>query len=686
MLCTLILHAEACQPKITVKDSNFDFRVVKNLPRPLQRQILAAKQQRLSTTTQKSSGPVLFGNDPTKEAIQISRMVHESMGADTLGEQILQDRISESDLRKAIEDGVDSADDGETTQTREEAGPDGNRPTTLTKLLERLILGSICAGPHCFGPSKYRGYLNKKHTTCVKLLEDGIEKCVRDIMPNSLALACLMTLGRPAWLPEEKFLEWLKHAQYGGLLSLLDYLDLADRYSAKLKVLQLAANVKDTFQMVEVSETLARIKYGTSRAVETQLPVRKLRSRLEQARIGQPYREELEQHRLFDIAPFVDKLPEFKERLAHSTSDTINYRDADGRTPLLLACLYGNLEAARLLLSQGANAALASHTGQGVFHCLPYIDPSAQSEFAKELLEAGANPNSTITLGWKIRGTSSATYPQVSMVHGAPLHHAILNNSLSTVEVLLSCGADVLLEDSGYLTPLALAASVHCPEILDVLIQSANTNVATWVDHYGNSLAFAALDGEWNMLRMHLHLTNYYHCAEKTLKVLHDRGADWNVVSTRFSVPALRFASFYSSGFIVSQLLQMGLGSQINQDHQATITWPLHQAILRGDEHIFMLLIDNGADIHVRAHPTGDSCLHACVRTEFDDHFFLDVLLEHGAEIDGVDQNGRTAFYEAVVRRQFRTATYLLSRGANPGHKDVLVSADLSIPKKQPSC
>ncbi|GAB1312839.1 hypothetical protein MFIFM68171_03049 [Madurella fahalii] len=90
---------------------------------------------------------------------------------------------------------------------------------------------------------------------------------------------------------------------------------------------------------------------------------------------------------------------------------------------------------------------------------------------------------------------------------------------------------------------------------------------------------------------MHLHIHNCYHKAVETLKVLQVRGANWDVVSQRYFVPALR-----------------------------------------DDEHIFMLLLD----------------------------------------YDAADLNGRTALYEAVVRKQFRTATYLLSRGANLEHQDAL--------------
>ncbi|KAI8710452.1 Ankyrin [Fusarium sp. LHS14.1] len=654
------------------QNSNFDFKVVKNFPRPLQRQILATKMQRLSATGQKPLGLDLSGYNPTEEAIQLFRMVHESMGADTLGERILHNRALESAIREAMGDDAGPTRGAETQQGQEVAGPGGSWLPRLTKHLEQLIVGSICAGPNSFGPSKYRGYLNQKLATCLELLSEAIEKGAEDILPSSLAVACIVALGRPHWLPEETVIGWLQQAPYGGLLSLLDHLEPADRYSAKLEVLQIVANVKDTLQAVEVNETFNGMKFGSSSAVDRQLLVHELHDRLLRAGKDQPVNEELIPRRLFDIAPFVEKLPELKEQLSHSTSDIINYQDKDGRTPLLMACLYGNVEAARLLHSHGANAALASHTGQSVFHCLPYIDPSLQSEFAEELLKAGADPNSKITLGLRIRGSSSPDFPTVSLMRSTPLHHAILNGSLGSVVALLACGADKLLEDSNYLSPLALAAAAHCPDILDCLIQSTETNVATWMDHYGNSLVFAALDGQWNMVRMHLNTTNYYHYAAKTLKVLQDRGANWDVVSYRYSVPALRFACFSSSSFIVSQLIEMGLGSQINLDQQATIPWPLHQAILRGDEHIFMLLLDNGADIHVRASSTGDTCLHACVKAEFEDHFFLEVLLERGAEIDAGDQNGRTALYEAVVRKQFRTATYLLSRGANLEHRDVL--------------
>jgi ankyrin repeat protein len=626
----------------------------------------------------KNSRRELFGADPAKEAIEIFRMIYASMGADTFGEQVLHNDDLEPQLQIAMAaEAAPASPDSKTLENVDEDKLEKPASTSVTKFIERLILGSICSGPNAFGSSKYGGYPNRKHSYALAILREGIERSSRDILPNTLALSCFMTLGRPKWLPEETFAEWLESAQLGGFLSFIDNFAEDGQYATKLKVMQIATGVKNVLEVVNVYSALNRIRYGTSRATESKGLVKTLRSRVERLGKDRLDSKQSESSLLIDLAPDVEKLDKFKELLSRSSLDEINARDVDGRTPILMACLYGNLEAARMLLSNGADAALSSYPGLGVLHCLPYMDPVAQSDFAKELLAAGANPNETVTLGLSIKGETSAMHPLVSMKCGTPLHHAILNNSVTSVMVLLFSGADGLLMDSDYITPLALSAALHCPEILNALILSTKTDVSTWADHFGNTLVFAALDGEWSMLRMYLHLNNYYRCAADTLKVLQKHGVNWNMISHRFAVPALRFAAFSSSSFVVSQLLELSLEDQINKD-QPSLTRPLHLSIMRGDEHIFMLLLDNGADVLGQAHD-GDTCLHSCIKAEFDDTFFIEILLERGAEIDAVDNAGRTAFYQAVLRKQFGTASYLLSHGADPEHKDVRVGVYLIL-------
>jgi len=594
-----------------------------------------------------------------------------------MGEEMLRLEATEDDLRRLIEQGDDSASDLMETQPQNKL--EQRRPLTSTAILEQLITGSICSGPSSFGPSRYRGYVNRKYVLGLELLKFAIEEEPNrsKVFPQPLALACLLALGRPPWLTEETFDDWFRYAHYGGFLSLLNRVGENDTYEKKLEVLQLAAELKDIVQVVEASAALSELGFGVSSSADKRLLLNKLRARVEDPRSHRQGFVASQTRRLFDLAPFVDKLDLFKEQLVDSTLEEINLQDDDGRAPLMLACSYGNLEAARLLLSHGANAALSSKTGLNVLHCLPYIEPMSRAALVKELVEAGANPNANIETGVAIRRTSSAIFPQTLLFCGTPLHHAVLNTSLDLVTALVSCGANGLQEDSDYLTPLALAASAHCSEILEALIQSTKVDVGAWKDHFGNSLVYAALDGEWNLLRMYLHLDDYYQCADQTLTALQIHGADWDDISSRYTVPALRFASMYSSSFMVSRLLEKGLQAQINLD-VVSIPPPLHQAILRGDEHTFVLLIDRGADVHIRSGSSGDSCLHACIRADFDDHFFIEVLLDCGADIDTVNNNGRTAFYEAVIRKQFQTPTYLLSRGANPEHKDVRVSTKLA--------
>jgi ankyrin repeat protein len=91
----------------------------------------------------------------------------------------------------------------------------------------------------------------------------------------------------------------------------------------------------------------------------------------------------------------------------------------------------------------------------------------------RELLGKGANPNARDE---DLR---------------APLHQAVLGNSVGLVGLLIESGADVNAKDAHGFTPLHFAAQEHTPEIARILVgKGADVNAQ---DEDGNSVLWRAI-------------------------------------------------------------------------------------------------------------------------------------------------------------------------------------------------
>ncbi|KAM5341775.1 hypothetical protein ACJ41O_014806 [Fusarium nematophilum] len=314
---------------------------------------------------------------------------------------------------------------------------------------------------------------------------------------------------------------------------------------------------------------------------------------------------------LSSLSALISRLPELAEHIR-----TANPQELDRSLALLSACQFGNSAAARLLLAHGARGGVTNDRGLGPLHFLSSINPAEQSSIARELVAAGANPNGYHS-GLGARDIVIPGHTEISSVSGSPLHHAVLHNDLGAVKTLIECGSTPLMANSKgneFLTPLALAAALHCPETLKMLLDASDIrDISKWCDHFGNNLVCAALDSQWNTLRMGIHCGDFYAKTKETLKMLWDLRADFEDISFGWMLPALHYACKMASVNVVALLLEMGLRHQINKTDSA-IHLPLHQALETGNEHLVLLLLDQGADISI--HGRDDSyCLHQAIKS-----------------------------------------------------------------------
>lgn len=126
------------------------------------------------------------------------------------------------------------------------------------------------------------------------------------------------------------------------------------------------------------------------------------------------------------------------ETLLTGNRSLVGLLSSDGWTPLHLAAFFGKLDAARLLLNNGA---VVNARSTNPMQNMPLHAAAAgkHAEVAKLLIEHGAPVNARQHGGW------------------APIHAAAQNGDIELAKVLVAAGADVMVRAENNQTALDLA-------------------------------------------------------------------------------------------------------------------------------------------------------------------------------------------------------------------------------------
>lgn len=304
--------------------------------------------------------------------------------------------------------------------------------------------------------------------------------------------------------------------------------------------------------------------------------------------------------------------------------DTIN--------PLYYASLHGLTSVVSTLLDLGEDVHSLGPRGTA----LAVACNSGHADAVQLLLQAGANIELDASAISEWRGDGYT-----------PLNHAVRGKHVNLVKLLLAKGADVNeFHNHNLITSLQDACINGDEEMVDLLL-SAGARVNDEPGYKGNSLASAIIGGNMSIIHKLQNLG-----ARLDLRQKDD------------------FVSIYLPGRIgnaqagARELLSMNV-FQDPQEKAFVQSSLLRVAVRRGYEDLVSMMLHIGTDVNSHNHFGKTPLIIAAERTTSGTLFLMRLLLQHGADVNKVDGNKRSALHEAAFFVNADAVDLLLENGAD---------------------
>lgn len=326
-------------------------------------------------------------------------------------------------------------------------------------------------------------------------------------------------------------------------------------------------------------------------------------------------------------------------------------------TPLHYACAEGHLEAAKLLITRGANVNIPSQSRRPpLFEAII----SKNKELFEYLLQAGANPmaidpdgRNAIFIAAKKgnlelldRLLAIGVTPFVVDGDGfSVLHIALEDAKPEIIQRLLTAGVDPNIPcGSAKMRPLDAACCFCEPSIVELMIRNgAICNYAPGVN--GHTLYY------WAISRKNVAVVKY----------LLSIGIDPNVPTINIS--NLESAIETKSIEMVDIFLSCGMNVNAPTSKGHSL---LRHPIAEGDSAMVYRLLLAGIDPNYGSSFAGDSLLHLAVMSSKSNPAIIEALINHGAKVNMSDKRLWTPLHRACESGNASFVETLLRKGANP--------------------
>lgn len=277
-----------------------------------------------------------------------------------------------------------------------------------------------------------------------------------------------------------------------------------------------------------------------------------------------------------------------------------------------------------------------------------------------------------LVLSFVLPACASKALGPVDVKKVSTLHEAVKSDNTARAMDLIAKGVDINEADSTGMTPLGIAVGRQSVEMVRMLLDQG-ADVRAGNGEEGTALLLA-VRGRSPTEESSVEIAD----------LLISRGADLEATAPDSPLTPLHQAAAWYRVNIAELLIKRGANVNSRPDGaRMPGATPLHIAVdLRGRdpsykpaERMVKLLLDHGANVHIRTRFDGATPLHAALTNRPANANIVRMLIDHGSDVnarlspssDAVyyrQFDGDTPLHRAVFHREAEIVEILLSRGA----------------------